>query len=117
MRRVTVAYEGRATGDGRFIQAGALTWERQPVPLMVMPPESDPGHEGARLIGTVRNFEREADGRITADIEPVIPGLAPEIDLDHMQVEIVDEVMQVTSGRIASVVLGNRPCWDGMVIE
>ncbi len=60
-----LAYEGVATGDGRFINAGASRWENLPIPLRWAP--SDEGaHKGAVVVGTIETMERRSDGAIWA---------------------------------------------------
>ncbi|MEO1063015.1 MAG: hypothetical protein AAFZ07_16510 [Actinomycetota bacterium] len=52
--------EGSPTGDGRFIEPGALTHRDLPLPLMGMDrnPEGGAGHDGAELIGSIEWIER-----------------------------------------------------------
>jgi hypothetical protein len=60
-----IGVEGRLTGDGRMIEAGALTAGMLPLPLRYAP--SDLGaHEGAVLVGRIENIERASDGLIHA---------------------------------------------------
>ena len=55
--------EGEATGDGRFIQHGALRWDDLPVPLRYV--SSDVGaHDGAVVVGTIDAIERRPGGII-----------------------------------------------------
>lgn len=55
--------EGEATGDGRFIQHGALRWDELPVPLRYV--SSDVGaHDGAVVVGTIDAIERRPGGII-----------------------------------------------------
>lgn len=56
-----IAFEGIETGDGRFIEAGALTWEDGPWPIVFDNAEMD--HSGA-TIGTINAIERREDGVI-----------------------------------------------------
>lgn len=59
--------EGLASGDGRLIDPGALSWRNLPLPLMMQTknPEgqSDP-HAGAELCGSIVHIEREDDTKI-----------------------------------------------------
>lgn len=57
----TIVLEGTLTGDGRMIEAGALTWDTLPIPLRAV--ESDVGaHDGAVVVGTIQTLSRsEAD--------------------------------------------------------
>ena len=50
--------EGIWTGDGRWIEEGALTWRDLPLPLMASDRTTD-GHMDARLIGQITRIERE----------------------------------------------------------
>lgn len=59
----TIALEGTETGDGRFIESGALSWDSLPIPLVFDRAEMD--HSGA-TIGTVNEIERRDDGVIWA---------------------------------------------------
>lgn len=56
-----IAFEGVATGDGRFIADGALTWDEGPWPLVFDRSEMD--HSGA-TIGTINAIERREGGAI-----------------------------------------------------
>lgn len=82
--RARLYREDHDTNDGRrLIQT---TWADEPLPLLRMPPVSDPahGHSGAQIIGKVTDIQREDEGWITA--------------------------------RLRAVTLGTRPCWDGMEV-
>lgn len=59
----TLTIEGRMTGDGRWIDPGALRWENLPLPLRYAP-EDEGGHSGAVVVGTIDTAERLDDGRI-----------------------------------------------------
>jgi hypothetical protein len=52
--------EGVWTGDGRWIEEGALGWRELPLPLMATDRTTE-GHMDARLIGSITRIER--DGR------------------------------------------------------
>lgn len=47
-----MAYEGVSTGDGRYIDPGAIDYRDTPLPLMLQT-ENAPGHETALLAGTI----------------------------------------------------------------
>lgn len=49
--------EGVWTGDGRYIDEGALTWRNLPLPLMGLDKTTD-AHMEARLIGNITQIER-----------------------------------------------------------
>lgn len=53
-----VAFEGIATGDGRFIVPGALTWRTPPLTLMAQTVTAD-GHDGAEVAGRMDAFFRD----------------------------------------------------------
>ena len=50
--------EGVWTGDGRWIEEGALTWRNLPLPLMATDRTTE-GHMDAVLIGNITRIERE----------------------------------------------------------
>lgn len=54
-----IALEGKRTGDRRFIEKGALTWDEGPWPLVFDRDEMD---HTAATIGTVNAIERRGDG-------------------------------------------------------
>lgn len=56
--------EGTETGDQRFIDPDALTWENGPWPLMAQ--IENTGHDGAPLVGRIDNIFREG-GNIRFD--------------------------------------------------
>jgi hypothetical protein len=49
--------EGAWTGDGRYIESGALTWRDLPLPLMAIDRTTE-GHMDAVLIGNFTSVER-----------------------------------------------------------
>lgn len=58
--------EGIPSGDGRQIDADALTWRNLPLPLMMMTrnPVGGEGHDGAELAGRIDYIERRDNGEI-----------------------------------------------------
>lgn len=54
-----VAFEGTATGDGRWIKPGGLTWREPPLTLMAQT-VTDDGHDGAMVAGRMDTFARDA---------------------------------------------------------
>ncbi|MGH9095618.1 MAG: hypothetical protein ACRDXE_10695 [Acidimicrobiales bacterium] len=50
--RSEMAFEGVSTGDGRFIDPGAIEYRSTPLPLMLQT-ETEPGHLGAVLAGSI----------------------------------------------------------------
>lgn len=96
-----IGYEGRSTGDGRLIQANALTWAA-PVPLL-WAPENNGGHLGAQVVGWINEITRGENGAIIGSgafdlnseigreaYRQVQEGLTPGIsmDLDDISFEI-----------------------------
>lgn len=61
----TIVVEGELTGDGRYIEPGALRWESLPIPLRYAPVDTG-GHQGAEVVGRILTIDRQSDGRITA---------------------------------------------------
>lgn len=60
-----VVVEGELTGDGRFIEPGALRWENLPIPLRYAPSDIG-GHQGAEVVGRILTLARESGGLIVA---------------------------------------------------
>jgi hypothetical protein len=56
--RALLVVEGVWTGDGRWIEEGALTWRELPLPLMATDRTTE-GHLDAILIGTFDRIERQ----------------------------------------------------------
>lgn len=52
--------EGIETGDGRFIEMGALTWEQPPLSLYVQLSQAE-GHSGAFFAGSIREIVRDGN--------------------------------------------------------
>lgn len=98
-----VVFEGEMTGDGRFIDAGALRWENGPWPVQYAP-ELGWGHDGATLVGSAETFTRNAPGissegwiedaedtdgaTAVAALDAGLP-LGVSVDLDDMSVEFL----------------------------
>lgn len=97
-----LAQEGTATGDGRLIMPGALTWDTLPLMLRWCPIDNG-SHDGAVTIGKINNIGRDDAGNVTADgvIDTTIPegadavaqmkrGLLSgvSVDLDDMDVTV-----------------------------
>lgn len=63
----TLGMEGEATGDGRYIEPGALRWDEGPLPLRYV--SSDVGaHDGAVVVGRIDEIWR---GEATAEGVPI----------------------------------------------
>jgi hypothetical protein len=60
----TIMVEGKATGDGRYIEPGALRWATPPLPLTWQKASAD-GHDGEVVVGSIDSISRADDGRIT----------------------------------------------------
>lgn len=58
-----VGFEGQFTGDGRFIEPGALRWENLPLPFRYTPIDNGE-HQGAVVIGNIDTLERRNGGVI-----------------------------------------------------
>lgn len=69
-----IAFEGVATGDGRYILPGAVSWRDLPIPLMAMTETGAGGHEGAYLAGKITAIRR--DKRRNMDGDPLPSGVA-----------------------------------------
>lgn len=95
--------EGVWTGDGRWIEEGALTWRDLPLPLMATDRTTE-GHMDAILIGTFRRIERQGTeihgwGRFVESDDPTVMRLQDlirngdlrgiSVDLDALEYEIV----------------------------
>jgi hypothetical protein len=84
-KKTVIAYEGRATGDGRAILPGALYWEDLPLPVFI---KSQSSFESTIRVGQIVALER-IDSVVWADLELDIE--IPEgyvLSLDGMDSEI-----------------------------
>jgi hypothetical protein len=63
--RALVGFEGRPTGDGRFIDPGAIEAASLPMPLRWTPTDLG-GHQGAVIVGRIDRLVRLANGAIIA---------------------------------------------------
>lgn len=116
MSRHRIGREGVKTSHGLLLVEGGLTWSDEPVPLLIVEESAGPGHSGARLIGTVTDVRREAEGWITADLSDPRSGYAPEMDcrgplFDEVEVDGVRVVRRMT---LMAVTLGKLPVWEGL---
>ena len=109
--------EGVWTGDGRWIEEGALTWRDLPLPLMATDRTTE-GHMDAILIGTFRRIERQGTelhgwGRFVESDDPTVMRLQDlirngdlrgiSVDLDAIEYEVVIP---------ASMLAGEMPAED-----
>ena len=116
-----IAVEGRETLDGRLIRPGALTWEAEGFPLLLVGTPESSDYWDRRRVGTIEHIERLAGGIIRG--EGFLTGDLPELlDLgvfvDHAvwdEHSFVPQVLNV--GRIRSVTVGDEKCWDECVLE
>ena len=98
-----LAVEGVWTGDGRWIEEGALSWRNLPLPLMATDRTTE-GHMDAVLIGNLTRIEREGReihgwGRFVQSDDPTIMRLQDfirngdlrgiSVDLDAVEYDIV----------------------------
>lgn len=61
-----VLVEGRPTGDGRMIEAGAARWDTLPMPFQ-WAPQNLGAHQGAEVVGLIDSLTRDDDGMIQAE--------------------------------------------------
>lgn len=67
-------FEGQMTGDGRYVEPNALTWENLPIPLRFV--REDTGeHNGAVVVGRILSITRKPGGVIwgEGDFDTVHP--------------------------------------------
>lgn len=127
-----IAMEGESTGDGRFIEPGALTWDEGPWPLVFDLHEMD--HSGA-TVGTINSIERREGGviwgagNLSASADPTTQAMVTRceelfsegavnvsISLDGMDgpdEPNADGDQVVTAGRIRSVAVVDEGAFSG----
>lgn len=141
--RAVLAVEDTETGDGRFIQAGALTWRDLPLSLAYQneTPSGFNPHGGAVAAGRIDSIERDgaiirAEGAFTADSDGQmaanavrsgkVRGVSVELDnidsrydleLDPDTGEVLSERYTVVEGRIMSAVVAMTPAFAEAIIE
>lgn len=119
--RVPIAWEGKVTVDARVIEPGGITWESEPLPLMLS--RNGSGHDGQSVIGTVTEIERVVivEGRlnrIDAVLSHAPVGMACEPDFDVAEIERGPwELAVLKTARLRAVTLGLRPAWPDLTIE
>lgn len=121
-----VAFEGVATGDGRFIVEGALSWRTPPLTLMSMIETPDfGGHAGAQVAGRMDTFERltsgvRLDGMAIEKGAPVIRS-SGVFDIGDRGSEtermVTDEIMRGVSVDLAIHAWAFRDPETGEIIE
>ena len=114
--------EGVWTGDGRYIEEGALAWRDLPLPLMAIDRTTE-AHMEAVLIGNITRIER--DGRelhgfgtfVQSDSEDVnrlqalikrgeLRGVSVDLDAVEYEVIMPSEVQEPTQGDEGEMVYG-----------
>lgn len=138
-----IGYEGMSTGDGRFIEPGALMWATLPMPLRFTS-EDVGAHDGAVVSGNIKQIKRlkaQPDGSVpiwasgTFDIEGKHGKEAARLveqklqngismDLDDVSFEVrtlemsngeigQDEMMVTTKARVRAATLVAIPAFEG----
>lgn len=113
----TIAVEGVETKDGRFVEAGALTWEPTlPVYRITDSTQAGPGRRD--LIGFVESAWREGD-RVVADLKlhddhGLTGSVSMCMEIDDIELTTDDAIVMgarwaVVSGRIRAVTIHQRP--------
>ena len=127
-----IGVEGELTGDGRFIQPGALRWENLPIPLRYV--SADVGaHSGAVVVGRIlevsRNeetgqimakgdfdtesqFGREAARQVQKDL---MRGVSMDLDDVAFEVRIAADAAALVDQDAAALVSQGEPDEDGRV--
>lgn len=134
--------EGVETGDGRFIEQGALTWRDLPLSVAYQDtlPEGMNGHGGAVASGRIETLTRTGDtimveGVFTADAEGTaaadavrtqkVRGISADLDNTKVRYEveqddqgnIVNERLVLEAGRIIGAVVTMYPAFAEAQIE
>lgn len=104
-----IGMEGVPTGDGRLIQAEALTWDADPGPIRLVL-EDNGAHDGAVAVGRITAIERREGGAIwaegTFDLggesgreavrlvgEGVVTGVSMDLDSVSFEVRVAAELL------------------------
>jgi len=106
-----IGFENEATGDGRMIEANALSWDT-PVPLM-WAPENNGGHQGAQVVGWITDITRDGSaimGSGAFDLgsevgreayrhvqEGLTPGISMDLDDVSFEVRVKAELMGISA--------------------
>lgn len=126
--KARMVVEGVATGDGRYIERGALTWRDLPLPKMAQTamPETG-GHSGAELVGQTTDIARVGDeiwGRGSFADTPEARAIAQmvldgdlkgcSVDLDALEVTYDEsqDLTVLTKGRIMGDTLTPFPAFQ-----
>lgn len=111
--------EGEPTGDGRFIEPNALSWDDLPIPLRYAPVDTG-GHDGAQVVGHINSIERGQGGRIEAtgdfdlgsDVgreamrhvkENLTPGVSVDMDDVAFEVRVAKDVLDEQDAMLESM--------------
>lgn len=105
-----LVFEGKFTGDGRFIQPKALAWDAEqfPMPLRYAP-EDIGAHGGAQVIGLIETLTRKDDGSVwgtgiidtSTDLgnrvfqglqKGTIKGVSADLDSTELEVRLKKEI-------------------------
>jgi hypothetical protein len=113
MTRLCIAVEGTFTQDGRFIEPGALHWDKD-LDLLVRPDWSQP-ESNTPLVGLVQAMEREGN-LITAEVMITHPAFDGQehalcLEVDSAQFVMTDQeetqIMRVTNARVRGIFLAH----------
>lgn len=123
-------FEGRFTGDGRFINKDALFWDASQLPMPLRyAPEDMGAHGGAQVIGLINSLERRDDGAVwgTGIIDTstelgyrvyqglqkgTIRGVSADLDDFELEVRLKQEIyeeMKASMEEFMAVMEGEEP--------
>ena len=104
-----IGFEQVATGDGRMIEANALSWDT-PIPLL-WAPENNGGHQGAQVVGWITDITRDGNAilgsgsfDLGSDIgleayrqvkEGLTPGISMDLDDVSFEVRVKAELLGI----------------------
>jgi hypothetical protein len=100
--RVPLAYEGRQTVDGWYIEPRALRFLRGPVPVTAYV-------EGEKkVVGLGALFQRGADGLISCEVRILkddrdLSGMNAHVEVTEAKFERRNEILHLTSGLLRAV--------------
>ena len=141
--RAVLVVEDTDTGDGRFINAGALTWRDLPLTMSYQDtiPEGYNPHGGAIAAGRIDDIVRDGtvinaegaftaddDGRMAADAVRTqkVRGVSVDLDMidsrydleiDNDTGEIISERLTLIEGRIMGAIITPYPAFAEALIE
>lgn len=104
-----IGFEQVATGDGRMIEANALSWDT-PIPLL-WAPENNGGHQGAQVVGWITDIQRDGNAIIGSGAfdlgseigleayrqvkEGLTPGISMDLDDVSFEVRVKAELLGI----------------------